>query len=518
VKRQRPTREQLIELAKTDPEAIADLVLMLWDRVEMLDAKVAELERNSRTSSKPPSSDAGNLTNPPKPKSRRKKSGRKPGGQKGHRGETLKRSDNPNEVVEHRLDKEALCPKCGAPLGEGPAQLDAENCECRQVFELPAIRLEITEHRAEKRRCPQCGEMITAAFPEGVAAPVQYGEKLRATGLYLGAHQLVPYQRLSEIFSDLFNCPLSVGTLANFVKAGGRKAAEAMGPVRDALVAAKVAHADEPSAARSPARRAARRGERQRAQTGCRVGGKRHWLHVFSTGWLTSFHIDEKRGVEGMTRTGLLERFTGSLVHDFLSSYYRLLCRHFLCGAHLLRELTYLHEEMDQPWAGDMIELLLEAKSLREREDARAANQRKIIGEKTRERIRRQYCEIVLEGFALNPEPPPPPEGKRGRVNRGKPLNLLIRLEEHYEEIMGFFEYEGLPFDNNQAERDLRMMKTREKISGTFRSVEHPRAFADLRSIISPVRKQSRNLLGTLMEMFRTPHSLGESLACQPEN
>ena len=158
------------------------------------------------------------------------------------------------------------------------------------------------------------------------------------------------------------------------------------------------------------------------------------------------------------------------------------------------------------------------APSSRIRPGRRGFNQRAILGEKTRERIRNRYCEIVLEGFALNPEPPPPAEGKRGRVKRGKPLNLLIRLEEHYEEIMGFFEYEGIPFDNNQAERDLRMMKTREKISGTFRSVEHPQAFADLRSIISTARKQSRNLLGTLMEMFHTPHSLGESLACQPEN
>lgn len=496
MKSQRPTREQLIELAKSDPEAIADLVLMLWDRVEKLEAKVAELERNSRTSSKPPSSDAGNFTNPPKPKSLRKKSGRKPGGQKGHPGETLQRSENPDKFIEHRLDEDEVCPKCGALLGESPAKLNAENCECRQVFELPAIRLEIIEHRAEKRRCLRCGETVTAAFPEAVTAPVQYGEKLRATGLYLGAYQLIPYQRLAEIFSDLFNCPLSVGTLANFVKAGGRKAAVAMEPVREALVAAKVAHADE---------------------TGCRVEGKRHWLHVFSTSLLTCFHIDKKRGFEGMTRSGLLDRFNGNLMHDFLSSYYRLLCRHFLCNAHSLRELTYLHEEMDQPWAGDMIGLLLEAKSLRDREETRAADQRRVIGEKTRERIRIRYREIILEGLALNPEPPPPAKRKRGRVKRSKPLNMLIRLERRYEEIMGFFEHEGIPFDNNQAERDLRMMKTREKISGTFRSIEHPQAFADLRSVISTARKQSRNLLETLVELFRAPHMLGDSLAGQSE-
>ena len=245
--------------------------------------------------------------------------------------------------------------------------------------------------------------------------------------------------------------------------------------------------------------------------------GKRHWLHVFSTAKLTSFHIEAKRGFEGMTRPGWLERFRGKLIHDFLSSYYRLLCRHFLCGAHLLRELIYLHEEMDQPWAKDMIELLLEAKKLRDREDAREAKDRHVIGEQTRSRIRKRYCEIVLAGLAIHPEPVRKP-GQRGRVKRGKALNLLIRLEDRYEEIMGFFEHEGVPFDNNQAERDLRMMKTHEKISGTFRSEEHAALFADIRSVISTARKQSRNLLASLARMLHAPVVLGGSLVDEAKN
>lgn len=316
-----PSEAQLIELAKADPEAIGKLAFQLFERVaalqarlEIVEAELAGLKRNSRTSSKPPSSDSGNFTNPPKPKSLRGKSGRKPGGQKGRRGDTLERVADPDRVVEHRLGGNNRCPKCGTAMGEADGALVAAHCECRQVFELPAIRLEVTEHRAEKRRCHQCATEVAAAFPDGVAAPVQYGPRVRATALYLGAYQLVPYQRLAEIFADLFAAPLSVGTLANIVKRGGAKAAEAMGPVREALVGAEVAHADE---------------------TGCRVKGKRHWLHVFSTAKLTSLHIDAKRGHEGMNRPGLLERFRGKLVHDFLNSYYRLLCRHFLCGAHL---------------------------------------------------------------------------------------------------------------------------------------------------------------------------------------
>jgi transposase len=497
VEQDHPSEEQLIALAKADPEAIGKLCFELFKRVaalqakvESLEAKIAELERNSRTSSKPPSSDSGNFTNPPKPKSLRGKSGRKPGGQKGRRGDTLERVADPDHLIEHRLSRKDLCPKCGTAMDEAAGELSPENCECRQVFELPAIRLEITEHRAEKRPCHQCGSVVTAVFPEGVLAPVQYGPKVRAAALYLGAYQLVPYQRLSEIFSDLFNAPLSVGTLANIIKRGGARAKETMKPVREALVKVEVAHADE---------------------TGCRVKGKRQWLHVFSTAKLTSFHIDTKRGYEGMNRIGLLERFKGSLIHDFLSSYYQLLCSHFLCAAHLLRELTYLHEQMDQPWAKDMIELLLKAKKLREREDAREPKQRHVIGEQTRQNIRRRYCEIVIAGLAINPEPSPNPK-RRGRPKRGKALNMLIRLEDRYEEIMGFFEHEGVPFDNNQAERDLRMMKVREKISGTFRTAEHATLFADIRGVVSTARKQSRNLLATLAEMLHAPETLGESL------
>ncbi len=494
VKGERPTREQLIELCRTDPEAVADLVLALWDRVEALEARIASLESNSRTSSKPPSADKGNFANPPKPRSQRCRSGRKPGGQKGHQGFTLRQSEHPDHIVEHRLDEEALCPNCGARVIEaGNTGSDCEDCERRQVFELPAIRVEITEHRAEKKLCPWCGTAVRAAFPEGINAPVQYGERVQGAALYLGGYQMLPYQRLSETFAELLGCPLSPGTLANFVKRGGGNAAVAMSPVREALVNAPVAHGDE---------------------TGCTLHGRRHWLHVFCTATLSCYHIDAKRGSEAMERMGLLTRFRGNLIHDFLSAYYRFSdCRHFLCNAHLLRELTYLHEEMDQPWAADMIELLREAKKLRDRERCRPLGSRRVIGEKTLLRIQMQYCRIVLEGLALNPEPPPPPKAKRGRVKRSKALNLLIRLDERYEEIMGFFEYDQVPFDNNQAERDLRMMKVREKISGTFRSDAHASAFCDIRSIISSARKQSRKIIGTLADLIRSPLTLGQRLA-----
>ena len=215
--------------------------------------------------------------------------------------------------------------------------------------------------------------------------------------------------------------------------------------------------------------------------------------------------IHPKRGFEALQDFGILEGFTGDLIHDYYSSYYKYLrCRHFQCIAHILRELTYLHEEMNQSWAREMKDLLLDAKMLRDRENRRMPGQRKVIGGQTRDRIQERYADIVLEGFSKNPEPEPVP-GKRGKQARGKALNLLIRFENCYEEIMGFFEYDGVPFDNNLAERDLRMMKTREKISGTFRSIEHTKAFCDIRSVISTLKKQGQSVMGGIAEMLRNP-------------
>lgn len=499
----RPTREQLIALAKRDPEAIADLVLSLWCRVEALEAKVAQLQANSRTSSKPPSSDKGNCANPPKskPKSLRTKSGKKSGGQPGHPGNTLQQSATPDHIGEHRLDSAAICPECGGPLETTPPgePLHPHGCECRQVFELPAIRIEITEHRAEKTFCQRCGATATAAFPDGVAAPGQYGPAVRATALYLGGYQMIPYQRLAETFGELFGCPLSQGTLGNIVRSGGRHAAAAMEPVREALRQAPAAHADE---------------------TGCRVMGKRHWLHVFSTSFLTCFHLDAKRGAQAMVRGGMIPGYCGNLIHDCLGAYGTFEnCLHYHCNAHLQREPTYVHEEMKQAWAKDMIDLLLEAKELAAREKSRPPDARRIIGEGTVNRIMARYSRIVIDGLAVNPEPPPPPPGTRGRVKRGKPLNLLHRLDTRACEIMGFFALpeSGVPYDDNQAERDLRMMKVREKISGTFRSEEHGRAFCELRGVVSSVRKQGRRMLESLKELVVSPARLGESLAAVKE-
>jgi transposase len=479
-------------MARNDPEAIADLVLALWDRGEALEAKIASLEMNSRNSSKPPSSDKGNFTGAPPKKRERKKSRRKPGGRKGHKGHTLEQAENPDRIVEHRIAPGDVCPKCGAPLEDG-ARPDCGECERRQVFDLPALRFEITEHRAERRICANCGQTARAPFPEGVDAPAQYGAGFRTLALYLGGENHIPFHRLSRIFSDLFGGGPGVGALSNFVKHAGKKAEKAGEFIKQAVSEAAAAHFDE---------------------TGFRLLGKLHWLHVASTARLTCYHIDEKRGAEAMRNFGILEKFCGRAVHDYFKSYYQFEdFLHALCNAHLIRELIFLHEQLGEKWAAKMIALLLEAKMLRTREDARPPGSRRVLGAGTRKRIRREYFAIVGEGRRENPEPGPPPPGRRGRPKRGKPLNMLDRLESRYDEIMAFFECEGVPFDNNQAERDIRMMKLHDKISGTFRSEEHARAFCNLRSVISTARKQGRNVMETLSELLSSPEALGRSLA-----
>lgn len=487
---QRPTREELIALAKADPEAIADLVLMLWDKVEKLEARIAELERNSRTSSKPSSTDKTNFTNPPKPKSLRPKSTRKPGGQKGHPGSTLEKVANPDHIQQHDFASGATCPDCHTDLSAASSHGD---WEVRQVHELPPIKLEVTEHRARRCSCPGCGKRVTAPFPPEVTAPAQYGPRFQAAAIYLRDYQLLPYARLCELFDDLFGAPLSEGTLANIVARGSQKAEKALDPIKRALIESPVAHADE---------------------TGCTINGKRRWLHVFSTDQLTAYHLDAKRGRAAMERMGILPAFKNLLVHDCLGAYFTFTdCRHSLCNPHLLRELTYLHEQLDQTWAGEMIDLILRAKNLSDQEQARAGNARRVIGPGRLQSILSEYHQLLDRGYALNPEPPPNPPGKRGRPARGKSLNLLDRLRKYWEEILGFFFYPGVyPFSNNQAEQDVRMMKVREKVSGGSRNERYGRGFCHVRGIISTARKQGRGMLETLTALQASPLALGHSL------
>ena len=457
-------------LCQTNPEEVFKLVTamgktiaMLMEQVETLNNQVetlqeevkelkARLDKNSRNSSKPPSSDEFIRT-----KSQRKKSGKKTGGQKGHKGYTLQISSNPDKIIVHR---NKACRGCGYGLENQPTI----SVEKRQVYDVPKPRPEVIEHRRETLSCPCCGLLNKAAFPEGVTQPVQYGENLITQAVYLSQYQLIPYNRVVEFFADIYALKISEATIYNAITT----VHEALGPAEEAIVSgllgSEVLSVDE---------------------TGLRIEAKRQWLHVASTDALTHYRWHPKRGSTATDEIGILPKFEGVIVHDYWKPYYRYSCNHSLCNAHNIRELTGILELTGQQWPKAMIDLLLEIK---ERVDELKPASRSLSAEEVAV-FEQRYAKILAEGYLANP--PPEPVKKRGRKKQGRARNMLNRLSRHRHEVLAFMGDNRVPFDNNLAERDLRMMKVKQKISGVFRSAKGADMFCRIRGYISTARKNS---------------------------
>lgn len=442
----------------------------LTARIEYLEAQLA---KNSNNSGKPPSSDG---LKKPAPKSQREKGKHKRGGQPGHKGETLEAVTQPDEVVMHALHN---CPHCQHDLRE----VKVESVSKRQVFELPAVRLVVTEHQAESKRCARCQRLVSAAFPGEVQQPTQYGGRFKALLVYLSAYQLLPLRRIAELTQDWLGQRVSEGTLERAVKEVGGRVEGVLNEVERQLVNAPVAHADE---------------------TGMRVAGKLHWLHVLSTPELTRYGIHPKRGCQALDALNLVPRFTGELVHDGWSAYPTYSqCGHALCNAHLLRELTFLHEQYQQTWAEPMKALLLKAKAAVE--DARRCGAEALETSLT-DALTNEYRALVTAGFAANPPPETRP-GKR-RVAENPARKLLKRLERDRHAVLHFMHNFAVPFDNNLAERDLRMMKVKQKVSGCFRTLHGATLFCAVRSYLSTARKHGISMFSALVDAFSgTPFS-----------
>lgn len=466
------TREQLLPLARSNPEALVDIILALQEQVQALtlanqalqkrvEALEARLAQNSGNSSKPPSSDGYNK---PEPKSLRKKSGLSTGGQNGHPGSTLLPEGKPDFIVVHPLDR---CPcGCGADLRRQPVL----RLEKRQVFDLPPQKLVVTEHRAEVKLCPASGREVSAAFPAGVNAPTQYGTRFNAWLVYLRGQQIIPLERISQMSADLFGRFVSEATIQSAVATAYHALAGFEARVADIIAQAPIAHADE---------------------TGLRVAGKPHWLHVVSTKTLTWYGVHRKRGSDAIKHFALLPRFAGRLIHDCLSAYFELKCVHGLCNPHLLRELTFLHEVLHQKWSKRMLELLLRMhRSVSARKDRAGPHAAPQLAAWTG-----KYQAILREGFTENPEPQALPGPRaRGRPRHTKAQNLLLRLRLHERSVLAFLYDSRVPFSNNQAEQDLRMMKVQQKISGAFRTLEGAQMFARIRAYLSTSRKNQRDV------------------------
>jgi transposase len=470
-----PSRDEILDLYQAGPEALVawveQLVSAHQQQVANLTACIEQLKarliKDSHNSHRPPSSDGP--AKRPRPRSLRQRSGKKSGGQPGHPGVTRCLLDDSDTVVPH---VPTICAGCGTSLDTAPES----GRERRQVIDLPEPRPEVTEHQAVHKTCPVCQTVTAGEFPPEVTQPVQYGPRTKAVAVYLQTYQLLSYERAAETLDDLFGVCPSEGTLAS----AQQSAYITLEPVEQAIGAAlqqaEVVHVDE---------------------TGQRVAGRTEWVHVISTALLTFYAHHAKRGREAIEAIGLLIGCAGRRVHDAWAPYLNLPGWYALCNAHLLRELIGLHEDTGQAWAQKLIKLLLSMKAAVA--VAQAAGQAELPA-KQRAGFEAAYTRLLKEGLLANP--PSPPTGQRGRPKQTPARNLLDRLVTHRAAILAFLHDFRVPFDNNQAERDLRMLKVKSKVSGCFRSPHGADQFCRIRGYISTLRKQGYSVLDGLTSVF----------------
>ena len=466
---QQLTREQIISVCQTEPETFADAYLALKTEVAELRAELQAVKdrvaQDSHNSHQPPSRDR---VPRPRPKSLRQASGKKAGGQVGHAGTTLQPVDKPDHIIVHKVER---CQNCQQSLKAVAAQA----YDKRQVLDMPPLRFEVTEHQGERKECPHCHQITGAVFPEGVTHVAQYGERVKALSAYLNTYQLLPCERTAEFFQDVFSQGLSAGSVVNFNHECFTGLAEYDQAVKAKITAASQANFDE---------------------TGTKINGHLHWLHVAATSELTYYACHEKRGQEAIDAIGILPNFKGTAVHDYWAAYQHYACQHALCNAHHLRELTFIEEQYQQSWAKQMRDLLLDIKKKAESNNVR-------LNVPTLRGMKQKYRRLVKKGLEENPLPAADDmPKKRGRRKKSKSRNLVERFASHADEILAFAEDFNIPFDNNQAERDLRMMKVQQKISGSFRSRDGADIFCRIRGYISTNRKQGFNVLEALQNVF----------------
>ena len=445
------------ELERLDKNELIEIIIALEATVLKLSAKVSELEArlamNSKNSSKPPSSDGFN-----KQKSLRMPSGKKPGGQHDHKGSGLKMISEPDRFVTHEPEECALCPNAG-------------NCHAKKSVIETRHEIDInintitTAHQTVSVVCPLSAERITGRFPDGIDSSVQYGVNMQALAVSLNTIGMVSINRTHEIINGMFGVPISTGTISAMVSGCAQKVAEPVKEIKEAIIEEPLIHNDE---------------------TGTRVDKQTIWAHTASTEKLTYIEVQESRGKKGMDAIGILVGFLGTAIHDCWASYFMFgAIRHGLCNAHLLRELTAVVENTKQAWAQALIDLLLQMKSVKEQ----------LLSQNKHgptpyflNKFNLAFDGILADALAQNPIPKR--DGtQKGRLKRGKTGALVDRLILHKDKYLLFFTDFSVPFDNNQAERDIRMFKVKQKVSGCFRTMDGARDFAAIMSYIGTARK-----------------------------
>ena len=474
------------QLEQLDKASLIELVLVLQDQLSAQQAMIQALQeqvsaqqvtiqalqdqlaKDSHNSGKPPSSDGL--------KKRRRQSlrqsGQRPrGGQPGHKGRTLIQVAEPHHVLLHRIE---ACPHCQTELKEVAAKRHLK----RQVFDIPPVGIEITEHQVEVKQCPGCGVDVQEAFPSHVTQPTQYGVRLKALGCYLYGQQFIPLARIRELLTALYGAAPSEAVILAAVHQLGRRTQATLERIRQQLIAAPVVHFDE---------------------SGLRVAGKLQWLHVASTDKLTHYHHHAKRGHIGMEDGGILPGYQGVALHDHWGSYLKFTdCQHAFCNVHHLRDLRFVHEQYDQAWADKMARLLLTIKHQVESspEPLTALSPDRLA------EYEAEYDALIAQGLAANPPPEKRRPRARGRPKQTPPKNLLDRLHKYKSGVLAFMYDFRIPFDNNQVERDVRMIKVQQKVSGSFRTQEGADTFCDIRSYISTARKHGLNAIDAICNAF----------------
>ena len=445
----------------TDKELIAGLrqqvsdlthqVLVLIKRIRELEERLAKYEhpKNSGNSSIAPSQDPFK-----KPKSLRVKSSKKPGGQKGREGKKLELATTINHIVVHDVH---YCCSCGEDLPlEG-------SYDVRQEFDIPPIAIEVTEHRRMKKTCPHCHKVNQGGFPRHLVQQAQYGERIKAFSVYLQYYQMLPFDRTKELIYDLTGHQVATGSFSNFQKQCFEKLAPYEGEIRKLLLQSPILHADE---------------------TGIRLDGKNSWVHVVSNKTMSLFGHHLKRGKEAMDDIGVLGAYKGTLVHDRFSSYFSYKCSHSLCNAHILRDLIYVEETFGAPWATKIRRLLVRAKTKKEEDpDLKSSYYTRVFNTYTK------TIRPIIKGYTK-------------KFKKTDEERLAFALEKHKYLFLAFIKQPLVPFDNNQAERDLRMIKVKQKVSGCFRSSNHLKYFARIRGYISTAKKNQQPILGVLCQAF----------------
>ena len=454
----------LVEKVLALTTCVQELEAIVRKQAEARQALLDQVAKDSRNSSKPPSSDG---LKKPRTRNLRPSEGRKPGGQPGHEGQTLPMVEAPTHVELHSVSR---CPHCQCDLS-AVALLEYGR---RQVFDIPAVHLEVTEHQVEIKACPCCHKRVEAAYPEGVIQRVQSGPRVKAQASYRNTYPLIPMARTCELLGDFYNHTPSTAFVGEANQAVREGSHAVLATIHAQLQNAELAHFDE---------------------SGLWIAGKLHWLHSASTETLTYYRAHEKRGQAAMDAIGILPNFKEQAVHDHWQAYPAYdHCQPIFCNAHHRRELQFILDQYDPAWATDMYKLLLAIKAA----VAQAPDGDNSLPKDRLDFFHQPYDAILQDGCKVNPPPQEPPPKSRRPTKQSPPKNLLDRLQTHQAATLAFMHDFTVPFDNNLAERDIRMIKVKQKVSGAFRTKTGATTFCDIRSYISTARKQGHNVIKVL--------------------